>query len=122
MIEEPASDWRRARDCFWRGFPDSIFRFVPTAAPTPLAHYRSQIVPMLPERTVRYAGIVLIILGCIGLAYGGITYTRRRDTVSIGPITATLQQKETLPIPPIAGAIAVVAGIGLLLAGGQRRS
>ena len=62
---------------------------------------------------MRIAGIILIILGVVGLIYGGITYTRRRDTVSIGPITATVNQRETLPISPIAGAVALVAGIGL---------
>jgi hypothetical protein len=71
---------------------------------------------------MRITGIILIVLGIIGLAYGGITYTRRRDTVSIGPITASVNQRETLPIPPVAGAIAVVVGIGLLLAGGRRRA
>ena len=71
---------------------------------------------------MRIAGIILIILGIIGLAYGGITYTRRRDTVSIGPITATVNQRETLPIPPVAGAIALIAGIGLLFVGGRRRA
>lgn len=71
---------------------------------------------------MRIAGIILIILGIIGLAYGGITYTRRRDTVSLGPISATVTQRETLPIAPIAGAIALVAGIGLLVAGGRRRA
>jgi hypothetical protein len=71
---------------------------------------------------MRITGIILIILGVIGLAYGGITYTRRRDTVSIGPITATVNQRETVPIPPVAGAIALVAGIGLLIAGGRRRA
>jgi hypothetical protein len=71
---------------------------------------------------MRIAGIILIILGIIGLAYGGITYTRRRDTVSIGPITATVNQRETLPIPPVAGAIALIAGIGLLFVGGRRRT
>ena len=71
---------------------------------------------------MRIVGIVLIILGVIGLAYGGITYTRRRDTVSVGPISATVQQRETLPISPIAGGIALVAGIGLLVAGGRRRA
>ena len=71
---------------------------------------------------MRITGIILIILGIIGLAYGGITYTRRRDTVSIGPITATVNQRETVPIPPVAGAIALVAGIGLLIAGGRRRA
>lgn len=71
---------------------------------------------------MRIAGIILIILGIIGLAYGGITYTRRRDTVRLGPIDATVTQRETLPIPPVAGAIALVAGIALFLAGGRRRS
>lgn len=71
---------------------------------------------------MRIAGIVLIIVGLIGLAYGGITYTRRRDTVSIGPITATVNQRETFPISPIAGAVALVAGIGLLMAGSRRRA
>lgn len=71
---------------------------------------------------MRIAGIILIILGIIGLVYGGITYTRRRDTVSIGPITATVNQRETVPIPPVAGAIALVAGIGLVVAGGRRRA
>jgi hypothetical protein len=71
---------------------------------------------------MRIVGIILIIVGIIGLAYGGITYTRRRDTVSLGPISATVTQRETLPISPIAGAIALVAGIGLLIAGGRRRA
>ena len=71
---------------------------------------------------MRIAGIILIILGIIGLVYGGITYTRRRDTVSIGPITATVKQRETLPISPVVGAIALVAGIGLLVVGGRRRA
>ena len=71
---------------------------------------------------MRITGIILIILGVIGLAYGGITYTRRRDTVSIGPITATVNQRETVPIPPVAGAIALVAGIGLLIVCGRRRA
>ena len=71
---------------------------------------------------MRIAGIILIILGVVGLAYGGITYTRRRDTVSVGPISATVNQRETLPISPVAGAIALVVGIGLLVAGGRRRA
>jgi hypothetical protein len=71
---------------------------------------------------MRIGGIILIILGVVGLVYGGITYTRRRDTISVGPITATLKQRETFPISPVAGAVAVVAGIGLLVAGSRRRT
>jgi hypothetical protein len=71
---------------------------------------------------MRITGIILIVLGVIGLVYGGISYTRRRDTVNLGPISATVTQRKTVPIPPVAGAIALAAGIGLLIAGGRRRS
>ncbi|HEX8850526.1 MAG TPA: hypothetical protein VF761_13425 [Gemmatimonadaceae bacterium] len=70
---------------------------------------------------MRVLGIVLVVLGVIGLVWGGITYTRRRDTVSVGPISATVQQRETFPISPVAGGVALVAGIALLVAGGRRR-
>ena len=70
---------------------------------------------------MRIAGIILIILGVIGIVYGGITYTRHRDTISIGPLTATVNQRETFPISPVAGVIALVAGIGLLV-GAKRRA
>ena len=70
---------------------------------------------------MRILGIVLIVLGVIGLAWGGITYTRHRDTINVGPISATVQQKETFPISPLVGGVALLAGIGLLVAGGKRR-
>jgi hypothetical protein len=71
---------------------------------------------------MRLAGIVLIVLGVIGLIWGGITYTKRRDTVSVGPISASVQQKETFPISPLVSGIALIAGVGLLIAGGRRRA
>jgi hypothetical protein len=71
---------------------------------------------------MRIAGIVLIVLGVIGLVYGGITYTRRRDTIRVGPLSATVQQRETLPISPLLSGVALVAGIALLVAGGRRRA
>jgi hypothetical protein len=71
---------------------------------------------------MRIAGILLIILGIIGLVWGGITYTKHRDTVNVGPISATVQQRETFPISPVVGGVALVIGIGLLVAGGRRRA
>ena len=71
---------------------------------------------------MRILGIVLIVLGALGLAYGGITYTRRRDTINVGPLSATVRQRETVPISPVLGGLAIVAGIGLLVAGGRRRA
>lgn len=65
------------------------------------------------------AGIVLIVLGIIGLVYQGIGYTKRKDVLDVGPIHATKDTHETIPIPPIVGGIALVGGIVLLVAGAK---
>ena len=70
---------------------------------------------------MRIAGIILVVLGIVGLVAGGISYTRQRDVINIGPISASVQQRETFPIPPVAGVIALIAGVGLLVGGGRRR-
>lgn len=65
------------------------------------------------------AGIVLIVLGIIGLVYQGIGYTKRKDVLDVGPIHATKDTHETLPIPPIVGGIALIGGIALVVAGAK---
>lgn len=70
---------------------------------------------------MRILGIILIVLGALGLLYGGFSYTRRRDSVRLGPVSATVEQRESVPIPPILGGITLVAGIVLLVVGRRRR-
>ena len=65
-------------------------------------------------------GAILIVLGVVGLAWGGFTYTTREKVVDIGPIHATRDRTHTLPLPPIAGAVALTGGIVLLVAGRRR--
>jgi hypothetical protein len=65
-------------------------------------------------------GIILIALGLFGLAWGGFTYTTRQKVVDIGPIHATRDITHNVPLPPIAGAVALVAGVVLLLADGKK--
>jgi hypothetical protein len=62
-------------------------------------------------------GVILIVLGLFGLAWGGFSYTTRQKVVDIGPIHATRDQTHFVSMPPIAGGIALVGGIVLLLAG-----
>lgn len=64
-------------------------------------------------------GILLIVLGIIGLAYQGIGYTKRKDVVDIGPIHATKDTHETIPIPPILAGIALIGGIALVASGAK---
>ena len=68
------------------------------------------------------AGIALIVLGLAALAYQGFTYTTREKVIDIGPIQATAERQKTVPLPPIVGIVAVVAGVGLLVAGSRQRS
>ena len=62
-------------------------------------------------------GIILIVLGLFGLAWGGFTYTTREKVVDIGPIHATREKTHNIPLPPIAGAVALIGGVVLLVAG-----
>jgi uncharacterized membrane protein len=65
------------------------------------------------------AGIMLIVLGVIALAYQGITYTTQKKVLDIGPIQATKTEHNTIPLPPIVGGVALIGGITLLVAGGK---
>jgi hypothetical protein len=69
---------------------------------------------------MRIAAIVLIVLGAISLAYGGISYTTREKVLDIGPIEATAERHKTVPLPPVIGGVAVIAGIALLFAGSKK--
>jgi hypothetical protein len=72
-------------------------------------------------RTSLVAGIVLIVLGVLIFAYGGFSFTRREKVVDLGPIEATAEKREHVPLPPILGGAAVLGGIALLVAGRRGR-
>lgn len=64
---------------------------------------------------MKIAGLVLIVLGVLGLLYGGIRYTTRDTVIDVGPIHATAEREHTLPIAPVAGALVLAAGVAVLL-------
>jgi hypothetical protein len=69
----------------------------------------------------RAVGMILLLLGLAGLAWGGFTYRQERHKVDLGPVDFSVTEKKTVPIPPIAGAVALVAGLALLVVGNGRR-
>jgi uncharacterized membrane protein HdeD (DUF308 family) len=62
-------------------------------------------------------GVLLIVAGLAALAYQGFTYTRREKVIDLGPIQATAERERTVPLPPVVGIVAVVAGVALVFAG-----
>lgn len=67
-------------------------------------------------------GIVLIVLGIVALAYGGITWKDRDTVLDAGPLEVQTVEQKGIPLPPVAGVISVVAGIVLVAAGARRRA
>ena len=59
--------------------------------------------------------VLLLVGGALGLAFGGFTYTRSTDHTELGPLSMTVQHKQTVPIPLWAGLAAVLVGGALLL-------
>ena len=69
----------------------------------------------------RIVGTILIIIGIVALVWGGISWTREETIVDLGPIEATAETRERIPLPPVLGGIALVAGIVLLVLPAGRR-
>jgi hypothetical protein len=70
----------------------------------------------------RIAGMVLIVVGLVGLLWGGFSWTREKTVVDVGPFKATTQERQTIPFPPVAGAVALVAGVVLLVLPARRKA
>jgi uncharacterized membrane protein YidH (DUF202 family) len=67
--------------------------------------------------TSKLIGIILIVLGGLGLAYGGFSYTKETSAVKLGPLELKVQEKERVNVPIILSAAAIVAGVVLLAMG-----
>ena len=61
-------------------------------------------------------GFVLVVFGILALVYGGVSYSRQRTVLDMGPIKATATEQHNIPLSPIVGGIAIVSGLVLLVA------
>jgi hypothetical protein len=73
-------------------------------------------------KSATLAGLVLLVLGILSLAYQGITYTTHKKVLDIGPLRATEAQKHEIPLPPILGCIALMGGVLLVATGAKNDS
>lgn len=62
-------------------------------------------------------GVLLIILGVVGFAMGGVSFTHQKKDVDLGPVQVSHQKTSTVPISPILSTISLIAGVGLVVVG-----
>lgn len=65
----------------------------------------------------KLVGMVLLVLGALGLIYGGFSYTKEETAAKIGPLEIKVAQQENVNIPLWVGIAAMVAGGALLVIG-----
>jgi len=65
-------------------------------------------------------GIILIVGGCLGLAYGGFSYTKETTGMKVGPIELKVQEKETIAVPLIVSAGAIALGLFMIVGLGRK--
>ena len=73
-------------------------------------------------KPITWIGILLVVLGALALAYQGISYTRQEKVLDVGPIHATAETQERIPLPPILGGLVLAGGVALLIIGAKRKS
>ena len=70
--------------------------------------------------SLKFVAVALLIVGVLGLVYGGFSYTKDTTALKIGSLELSVQEKKTVNIPMWAGIGAIAVG-GLLLVFGGRK-
>ena len=65
-------------------------------------------------------GILLIVIGIVGFALGGFSFTHEKKDIDLGPVQVSHKQTKTLPISPILSSLSLIAGVGLVVVGTRR--
>jgi hypothetical protein len=65
-------------------------------------------------------GIILIIIGIVGFAWGGLHWTTEKKDAQLGPLQITHQEGHGVSLPPVLSGICVVGGIVLVAIGSRK--
>jgi multidrug transporter EmrE-like cation transporter len=69
---------------------------------------------------VKIAGVLLIVAGALGLAYGSFSWTKETHEAKLGPIALSVKERQSVNVPVWAGVGAIVIGGMLLLLGNKK--
>lgn len=65
-------------------------------------------------------GIILIIVGVVGFAWGGLGWTTQKKDAQLGPLEITHKENHGISFPPIVSGICLVGGIALVAVGSRQ--
>ena len=71
-------------------------------------------------RGMKLLGVILLVAGLAGLAWPVISYTRTEKVVDLGPIEVTAEREKHVPVPPIVGGLAAVAGLVIIVTSSRK--
>jgi uncharacterized membrane protein len=73
-------------------------------------------------KPISWAGIALIVIGAVALAYQGFNYSSKQNVVDFGSVHVTATTEKRFEIPPVVGGLVVLGGIVLVIAGSRKKS
>jgi len=71
-------------------------------------------------RGIMLLGVLLLVGGLVGLASPMISYTKTDKVVDLGPVEITAEREKHVPVPPIVGGLAAVAGLIIIVAANRK--
>jgi hypothetical protein len=94
---------------------DQYIKIISDSIPTPARKGHDSMKP------VTIVGIVLIVLGIIGFATGGLSFTHRKKVADLGSVQISRETQDTLPLSPIFSSVSLIVGLGLVVVGARSR-
>lgn len=68
----------------------------------------------------RIVGLILLVVGIFVLVQGGFSFTKKKESASLGPLEVSYSKKERVALPQWAGIAAILGGAALLLVPGKK--
>jgi hypothetical protein len=69
---------------------------------------------------MRVVGIILIIIGIIGFAWGGLGWTTEKKDAQLGPLEISHRESHGIAFPSVASGICLVGGIVLVIVASRK--
>jgi len=73
-------------------------------------------------RILAIIGVLLILFGIAALGFQSITYFTTERVVDVGPLQIDVQRPHTIVFNPVASAVAIGAGLVLVIVGAKAKT